>query len=141
MHAWSEIAAAIGAELKIARQSEGWLELLWEFPVDGGAPIEQRVEVTVVAGAGRRWLRVLAIVASRRAVDPTIALERNFSLQMGALAISGEWLLLSRSLLLPLASHDELRLALEHLPHEAARMRVGLDEHLTAVPALGEYAD
>jgi hypothetical protein len=85
---------------------------------------------------------VLATVCSRDEVDPARALVRNFDHPVGALAVTGRQLVLQAFIAVPVLDPTHLRLALEHVPHEAAQICHMLEAApLEPRSVLSEYAE
>jgi hypothetical protein len=136
---WNALLNHVARHYEVARRGDDWLQLVWTFPTDEGEPLAQVLEITRAQALGGTFVRLLARVVDRRALDANAALRLNFSLVVGHLAHHDDAVVLMHYLPLPAAA-GELDRALELVPHEAARLRHTLTASVPHV-VLGEYAD
>jgi hypothetical protein len=123
---WGEVEALLSARYRVAAREASSLDLHWEFPTQGGAPVVQPVSILLVRALGRSWLQVLSVVAHESDLDARAGLARNVELPCGTIGLQPPWLVLQHRLGLPVLA-DELGFFVERLPYEAARLRRDLE--------------
>ena len=124
MTTWMEACWHLTQRREVAGFGPGWLGLVWSFPGPGGGPrVRQRQRVGLVGVAGRPHVVVTCGVApcERLAADEALAL--NVELGVGALARSGDTIVLRAMISLVGLDLAELDWTLEVIAHEAARLR------------------
>lgn len=121
MPTWTELRDQIQHKYKLTKDEPNWLGLQFGFHADN-REIVQRVRIDHVTALGGPAIALLADIAEASRVPHKLALERNMSFEIGAIAINGD-LYVARAVL-PLAlDWPVIDAALVYLAREAARLR------------------
>jgi hypothetical protein len=121
----AETLEHVRAHYRIAQEQDEALDLIWAFRRLDGTEVVQLARVQAIAGWDEAtWIRVTAPIGRRQIVDPAAALEHNVALAFGSVAFVGDSAVVTAKLRPPLSPED-LRLALELIPRDAAQLREG----------------
>lgn len=129
MPTWDETREHIKSNYKVAMDEPAWLGLAFSFTLDG-RDVTQRERVEPTMALGAQALLVWSDVIEANRVPNKLALQRNMSFEIGALAISENLYVLRVVIPLEGMSWAVLDNALVYVAREAARLR-------EAVPASG----
>lgn len=115
---WSSIVAMVEAHFAIAIRGEGWVGIRHR-----SGSTATKIKIEVRSALGRPWVVVTADVLSAKNLLPDTALAVNWNLEVGALHLEDDQLLLRHQL--PATDLDvvDLRRVIHYLGIQAGRIR------------------
>ncbi len=122
MATWDEIRAHLREGFVLQRDEPDWVGLGWKVDL-GGKDVMQRQRVEPVSVLGDPGLLIWSDIIDMDRVPPLLALERNMSFEIGAIAISAGLYVLRVVLALDGLEWGRLAKTLEYVATEAARLR------------------
>lgn len=122
MPTWDETREYIQGKYKVAMNEPGWLGLVFSFTLDG-RDVGQRERIEPTTALGQPAVLIWSDVVDANRVPNKLALQRNMSFEIGALAISENLYVLRVVIPLEGMSWSLLDAGLLYVAHEAARLR------------------
>jgi hypothetical protein len=125
MLTWDETREFIRSKFKVAMDEPTWMGLAFGVTIDG-RDVAQRVRVEPTTALDGPAVLIWGDVVDVSRVPTKLALQRNMSFEIGALAISDKLYVLRVVLPLDATSWPQLEAAIVYVAREAARLREGV---------------
>ncbi|MFN0245507.1 MAG: hypothetical protein ACKV2T_01280 [Kofleriaceae bacterium] len=125
MVSWDEIRELIRSKFKVAMDEPTWMGLAFGLTIDN-REVAQRVRVEPTTALEQPAVLIWGDVVDVSRVPTKLALQRNMSFEIGALAISEKLYVLRVVLPLETTSLSLLEAAIQYVAREAARLREGV---------------